>query len=72
MRSGGGRRSVAERLAGLAGRLTDRDRTLCRLLHEHRVLTTAQLTDLAFPGRNAAEHRLAILHQLGALCVNLR
>jgi hypothetical protein len=31
VRSGGGRRSVAERLAGLAGRLTDRDRTLCRL-----------------------------------------
>jgi hypothetical protein len=65
--SGGGGRSVAERLAALAGRLTDRDRTLCRLLHQHRVLTTAQLIDLAFPSRNAAEHRLAILHQLGVL-----
>ena len=65
--SGGGGRSAAERLAALAGRLTDRDRTLCRLLHQHRVLTTPQLTDLAFPSRNAAEHRLAILHQLGVL-----
>ena len=65
--SGGGGRSAAERLAALAGRLTDRDRTLCRLLHQHRVLTTPQLIDLAFPSRNAAEHRLAILHQLGVL-----
>jgi hypothetical protein len=65
--SGGGGRSAAERLAALAGRLTDRDRTLCRLLHQHRVLTTPQLTDLAFPSRNATEHRLAVLHQLGVL-----
>jgi hypothetical protein len=65
--SGGGGRSAAERLAALAGRLTDRDRTLCQLLHQHRVLTTPQLIDLAFPSRNAAEHRLAILHQLGVL-----
>jgi hypothetical protein len=60
-------RSTAERLATLAGRLTARDRTLCRLLHQHRVLTTPQLTDLAFPSRNVAEHRLAILHQLGVV-----
>ena len=65
--SGGGGHSAAERLAALAGRLTDRDRTLCQLLHQHRVLTTPQLIDLAFPSRNAAEHRLAILHQLGVL-----
>ena len=65
--SGGGGRSAAERLAALTGRLTDRDRTLCRLLHQHRVLTTPQLIDLAFASRNAAEHRLAILHQLGVL-----
>ena len=62
-----GGRSTAERLAALAGRLTDRDRTLCRLLHEHRVLTTPQLTGLAFPSRNAAEHRLALLHRLGVV-----
>jgi hypothetical protein len=62
-----GGRSAATRLATLAGRVTDRDRTLCRLLHEHRVLTSGQLTDLAFPSRNAAEHRLAVLHQLGVV-----
>jgi protein involved in plasmid replication-relaxation len=60
-----GGRSTLQRLAGLAGRLTDRDRWLCQLLCEHRVLTTPQLTDLAFPSGNAAEHRLTILHQLG-------
>jgi hypothetical protein len=54
-------------VAGLAGRLTDRDRQLCRLLHQHRVLTTPQLTDLAFGSRNAAEHRLALLHRLGVM-----
>jgi len=62
-----GGRSAAARLAGLAGRVTDRDRALCRLLYEHRVLTTPQLVDLAFPSRNAAEHRLAVLHQLGVV-----
>ena len=67
MTPGGGGRSAAERLAALAGRLTDRDRALCRLLHNHRVLTTAQLTDLAFGSRNTAEHRLTILHQLGVV-----
>jgi hypothetical protein len=56
--------STADRLAALAGRLTDRDRRLCQLLHEHRVLTTGQLTQLAFPSTNAAEHRLTILHRL--------
>jgi hypothetical protein len=59
-----GGRSTADRLAALAGRLTDRDRLLCQLLHEHRVLTTGQLTQLAFPSANAAEHRLTILHRL--------
>jgi hypothetical protein len=67
MTPGTGGRSAAERLAALAGRLTDRDRQLCRLLQEHRVLTTGHLTDLAFPSRNAAEHRLALLHRLGVV-----
>jgi hypothetical protein len=67
VRPGAGGRSAGERLAALAGRLSDRDRALCRLLHEHRVLTTLQLVDLAFPSRNAAEHRLAVLHQLGVV-----
>jgi protein involved in plasmid replication-relaxation len=64
---GAGGRTAAERLAALASRVTDRDRALCRLLHEHRVLTTLQLADLAFPSRNAAEHRLALLHRLGVV-----
>jgi Replication-relaxation len=59
-----GGRSSADRLAALAGRLTDRDRRLCQLLAEHRVLTTGQLTQLAFPSANAAEHRLTILYRL--------
>jgi hypothetical protein len=59
-----GRRSTADRLAALAGRLTDRDRRLCQLLWEHRVLTTGQLTQLVFPSVDAAEHRLIILHRL--------
>ena len=56
---------AAERLAAVAGRVTDRDRRLCRLLAEHRVLTTHQLTQLAFTNRNTADHRLRILWRLG-------
>jgi Replication-relaxation len=51
----------------VAGRVTGRDRWLCALLREHRVLTTPQLTQLAFPSQDAAAKRLAILHQLGLL-----
>jgi Replication-relaxation len=58
---------VGERLAHLAARLTPRDLRLCELVDEHRVLTTHQLTDLAFPNLDTAEHRLIILHRLGAL-----
>jgi Replication-relaxation len=54
-------------LALLAGRLTDRDRHLCRLLHEHRVLTTSQVRDLAFGSLNVAQHRLVTLARLGVL-----
>ena len=55
---------MAERLAYLAARLTARDVWLCQLLDEHRVLTTTQLADLAFPNLDTAQHRLAILHRL--------
>jgi hypothetical protein len=54
-------------IAALAGRLTDRDRHLCRLLHEHRVFTTHQLIDLAFPSQYAAETRLRTLTELEVL-----
>lgn len=58
---------MAERLGHLAARLTPRDLWLCELVDEHRVLTTHQLTDLAFPNLDTAEHRLVILHRLGLL-----
>src|SRR6266536_452418 len=60
-------RSSAERLAVLARRLTDRDRRVCRLLWEHRVLNTEQLTSLCFPSRHAATHRLVLLKRLDVL-----
>ena len=52
-----------ELLAALAGRLTARDRWLLRMLHEHRVLTTSQITQLAFGTTRAATARLLTLHQ---------
>jgi hypothetical protein len=58
---------TADRLVDLAGRLTPRDLWLCQLLHEHRVLTTRQLADLAFPTLDTAEHRLLVLHRLEVL-----
>ncbi|MFE9748239.1 replication-relaxation family protein [Saccharothrix saharensis] len=50
--------TTGEHHARLAGRLTSRDRWLARMLHEHRVLTTHQITELAFPSLRAANHRL--------------
>jgi hypothetical protein len=54
-------------VAALAGRLTDRDRRLCRLLWEHRVFTSHQLTQLAFGHLDTAEDRLRTLTHLGVL-----
>ena len=62
-----GRGSVAEQLAALAGRLTDRDRAILRLLHEHRVFTTHQLAELWFHSVDRAEHRLRELTQARVL-----
>ncbi|MFF3566841.1 replication-relaxation family protein [Nocardia jiangxiensis] len=47
----------------LVARLTDRDRWILRMLHEHRVLTTHQLAALAFPTPNMTRHRLVLLHR---------
>ena len=47
--------------------LTDRDRLLVRLVGEHRVLTTGQLTALGFGNITTARHRLAVLIRLGML-----
>ncbi len=52
-----------ELAASLAARLTARDRWLLRMLHEHRVLTTTQITELAFGTTRAATARLLTLYQ---------
>ncbi|HCU95446.1 MAG TPA: hypothetical protein DHU96_23130 [Actinobacteria bacterium] len=61
--------SVADGQAVLraAARLTDRDRFLVRVVAEHRVLTTDQLTALAFDNIITARHRLDVLARLGVL-----
>lgn len=51
----------------VARRLTKRDRFICEMVYEHRVLTTSQLRDLAFDNLTTARHRLAVLCQLGLL-----
>jgi hypothetical protein len=56
-----------ELTAALAARLTARDRWLLRMLHEHRVLTTTQITQLAFGTTRAATARLTTLYQLRAI-----
>ncbi|MFD4559070.1 replication-relaxation family protein [Streptomyces sp. NPDC058469] len=50
-------------LARLAASLTDRDRWLARMLYEHRVLTTHQITEMAWPSVRAANMRLLRLYQ---------
>ena len=51
------------RLWALASRLTDRDRLICRLLFEHRVLTTRQVADIGFGHLRKAQERLAVLYR---------
>ncbi|WP_225732217.1 MULTISPECIES: replication-relaxation family protein [unclassified Nocardia] len=43
--------------------LTERDRWILRMCHEHRVLTTPQLAALGFASQNLARRRLAALHR---------
>lgn len=50
--------ATGEHHAQLAGRLTVRDRWLARMLHEHKVFTTAQIVELCYPTMRAANHRL--------------
>ncbi|MGH3833497.1 MAG: replication-relaxation family protein [Pseudonocardiaceae bacterium] len=49
--------------ATLAARLTPRDRWITRMLHEHRVLTSSQITALAFPSPRSGRQRLRELYQ---------
>lgn len=54
-------------VAVLASRLRPRDRWLLEILHEHRVLTTHQIQQLAFPSISTTTHRLLKLWRLRAL-----
>jgi hypothetical protein len=47
--------------------LTPRDRFLCQVLFDHRVLTTEQVTDLCFANLTTARHRLSTLYDLRVL-----
>jgi hypothetical protein len=51
----------------LAWRLTPRDRWIIRMLHEHRVLTSHQITALAFPSFRSGRMRLRELFQWGVV-----
>jgi len=61
------RRADHNLAAAVAPRLTPRDRTLCGVLFDHRVLTTAQVVDYCFANVTTARHRLAALHRLRVL-----
>lgn len=54
-------------LAQLAARLTMRDRQLLRLIQEQRVLTSAQIAEIAFDTDDTARRRLFTLHRMGVL-----
>jgi hypothetical protein len=54
-------------LTALATRLTPRDHDILALVHEHRVLTSAQIGEVFFDGQRAANARLTILYQYRAL-----
>ena len=62
-----GWRDLDARLLPVLGRLTERDRRLCRLLDDHRVLTSSQVTDVCFTGERRARMRLAELYALDVL-----
>jgi hypothetical protein len=51
-------------LLRVASRLTDRDRVLIRLLHEHRVFTSAQVHEIGFDSYRRAQERLEVLYAL--------
>jgi hypothetical protein len=57
----------AEHQAQLARHLTARDRWLVRMLFEHHVLTTDQITQLCFPSRRCANARLRLLYRWGVV-----
>ena len=62
-----GWRDLDTRLLPVLGRLTERDRLLCRLLDDHRVLTSSQVADVCFTGERRARMRLGELYALDVL-----
>ena len=54
-------------LLAASAHLTDRDRSLVRLVAVHRVLTTEQFAALGFGNITTARHRLSVLVRLGLL-----
>ncbi|MFD8724766.1 replication-relaxation family protein [Streptomyces sp. NPDC059629] len=54
-------------VAALTRILTARDLWLARMLHEHRVLTTHQVANLAYTSLRSAQRRLRTLHQHAVL-----
>jgi hypothetical protein len=60
-------RNIDGLVAVLAGRLTTRDRWLLRMLAEHRVFTTPQITALCFTSERVTRSRLQMLHLHHAL-----
>ncbi|MGW5053971.1 replication-relaxation family protein [Actinokineospora sp. NPDC004072] len=57
----------AEHQAELAWRLTPRDKWIARMLWEHRVLTSHQITALAFPSFRSGRMRLRELYTWGVV-----
>src|SRR5437868_5230468 len=60
-------RLSADLIAELAGRLTSRDRWLLAMLAEHQVLTSHQITQLAYRSSTTATHRMLLLWRLRAV-----
>ncbi|MGH3826315.1 MAG: replication-relaxation family protein [Pseudonocardiaceae bacterium] len=54
--------TTGEHHAALAAHLTPRDRWLARMCFEHRVFTTHQIVQLAYPSLRAANHRVRELY----------
>src|SRR5487761_1932514 len=61
------RRADHDLVTSVARRLTSRDRLLCQVLFDHRVLTTSQVVDLCFTNLTTARHRLTVLYGLRVL-----
>jgi hypothetical protein len=59
--------NTAEHQAVLAWRLTPRDKWITRMLWEHRVLTSHNITALAFPSFRSGRQRLRELHTWGVV-----